>query len=88
MNGGYCMIDVTGLNAVSSEAQELVGLYAKIYTCMNLNKPIMFVNLLSGENGLATPLEAVCILGENRITAKTQLATFVITNADSVTIQA
>lgn len=86
MNGGYVMVDFTGLNATSESAVTIKGIYNTVFNGMSVNKPMIFFNILSGENGLATPINAVCVLGEDQIIAHTILGTITISSADSVTI--
>ncbi len=87
MNGGYCMIDFTGINMAASEAQTKPGIYQKVYDCMALNKPLMLNNALNA-SGLYTPVPAVALLGENQITLNTVIGkTVTIANNDSITIE-
>lgn len=40
-NGGYVMVDITGLDVSDSEAQTIDGLYSRLEDAMATGKPIM-----------------------------------------------
>lgn len=42
MNGGYILVDVTGLNLSSSSEQEIAGIWDKAVTALKVQKPIVF----------------------------------------------
>ena len=44
MNGGYIMIDCTGIEMTSQEKQTITGIFDKISNANNCNKPIYAVN--------------------------------------------
>lgn len=82
------MIDFTTLDLSSGEGQTITGIYASVYRAMSLNKPVYAYNVLSGTNGLATPLAAACVLNEanQNITITTALGVLTVTTADVVTV--
>lgn len=41
MNGGYILIDATGLNLSSSSEQEIAGIWDKAVTALKVKKPIV-----------------------------------------------
>lgn len=41
MNGGYILVDVTGLNLSSESEQEIAGIWDKAVTAMKVGKPII-----------------------------------------------
>lgn len=88
MNGGYCMINCAGLDFSASEAQTINGIYKKIYSCMDRNKPLYFYNILSGEDGLCTPIGGCAYISGDTITVNTAVKSFTVTSADAVTVQA
>lgn len=87
MNGGYIMIDCTGLDLLSETSQTITGLYKKCADAMKTNKPVYAVNLTYGDYGPTTPV-AVMLLqnGANQISASSMTLRLDITSADAVTI--
>lgn len=55
MNGGYSMVDCTGLDL--GNPGTVSGLYAQVKNAVKSNKPIYLYNLVNGEQGL-TPIVA------------------------------
>lgn len=88
MNGGYFMIDATGVNLSAEEASKVDGLYSKVYTAMDSGKPVMLNNVLNGSDGLYTPIFVACSLSADVITVHTPHKSFTIANDDTVTVQA
>lgn len=41
MNGGYILVDVTGLNLSSDASQEIDGIWDKAVTALKVGKPIV-----------------------------------------------
>lgn len=60
MNGGYVLIDSTGLNLNTDETQTVNGLYSKAKSATKLNKPVYCVNAVFGEYGKITPIPVMC----------------------------
>lgn len=86
MNGGYFMVDATGVNLSTLDAVKVDGLYTKVYTAMDSGKPVMLNNVLNGADGLYTPIFAACSLSAGVITVHTPHKSFTIANDDTVTI--
>ena len=86
MNGGYFMIDATGVNLSAADAVTVNGLYTKVYTAMDSGKPVIFNNVLNGSNGLYTPICVACSLSAGVITVHTPYKSFTIATDDTVTI--
>ena len=51
MNGGYILIDCTGLDLTKGlTEQTITGLYKKVADCMQKNKPLYCVNAVLGDS--------------------------------------
>ena len=62
MNGGYIMVDCTGLDLIKgSTPQTIAGLYNLVKSAMGCNKPIFAVNCVWDDKGLVTPIQCFCI---------------------------
>ena len=55
MNGGYCMIDCTGVNL--GNLGEVDGLYNKVKDAIKTEKPIVLCNIVNGAQAF-TPIIA------------------------------
>lgn len=89
MNGGYCMIDCTGLDLTKgSTAQTISGLYNKVLTSMGCNKPVYAYNCAWGDIGIMSPIQVMCLLfaADEYIIATASTLQIVITKSDVVTI--
>lgn len=57
MNGGYIMIDCTGLDLTKgSTGQTITGLYSRVKNAMKVNKPIYCNNAVWGDYGKISPI--------------------------------
>lgn len=83
---GYYMVNAVGVSKTASQAETVTGLYNKIYRGMGTNKLMLFANILSGEDGLYTPLPGACTISGTTITVDCGVVKFTVTNADLVTI--
>lgn len=86
MNGGYCMVDCTGLDLSAEESQTVSGLYDSIYACMDSNKPIAFNNILIEGEGLITPAYGSAVISGDNIIVYVIGSKLQITNQDVITI--
>ena len=59
MNGGYILVDVTGLNLSSSDEQEIAGIWDKAVTALKVGKPIVVHGCTYG----AAPVSPVTCFG-------------------------
>lgn len=59
MNGGYILVDVTGLNLSSSSEQEITGIWDKAVTALKVGKPIVVHGCTYG----AAPVSPVTCFG-------------------------
>lgn len=85
MNGGYAMIDLTGLDLAEDSEQTLDGVYAKAVRAMSLNKPIVLNNLKSGTAD-CTPTYARAMLDDTSVILAFEATTVTITSADKATV--
>lgn len=53
-NGGYVMVDFTGLDVSNGEAQTIPGIHDKLAIAMTTGKPIMVCGAVNGE-GVISP---------------------------------
>ena len=89
MNGGYCLIDCTGINFSSGEAETVNGIHKKFYDAMGQNKIIFACNIIGdSDDGLYTPIPCICILDGETINVTSAVKNFTISTADLVTITA
>lgn len=87
MNGGYCMIDCTGLDLILGEVeQSLPGIFAKCTDVMNKNKPVYACNCVWTTGNPVTPIQVMLIkIGDNIIATASTLQ-IIITPNDTITI--
>ncbi len=61
MNGGYIMIDCSGLDlSKGSTEQTINGIYKKVADSMAKNKPLYCVNAVWGDYGKNYPYQLFC----------------------------
>lgn len=85
MNGGYIMIDATGLDLAVSTAQTIAGIYARFTAAITTGKPIMLCNAVSG----STPITPAYIDGgevSGNYVFSLGTATLTITSSDAITV--
>lgn len=57
MNGGYVLIDCTGLDLIKgSTEQSIPGIFKKVKDAEKTGKPIFCVNAVWGDNGKMSPM--------------------------------
>lgn len=84
MNGGYSMVDCTGLDL--GNPGTINGLYAQVKNAVKSNKPIYLYNLVNGEQAL-TPIAVYGGLeSSTSVFLSFSTTTLHISNADVVTI--
>ena len=86
MNGGYIMIDCTGLDLIKgSTPQTITGLRKRVEDAMALNKPLMCVNA-NWDGAFVTPIYCFAIeIGDDIICTASTLQ-IVISKTSVVTI--
>lgn len=84
MNGGYSMVDCTGLDL--DNLGTVSGLYAQVKNAVKSNKPIYLYNVVNGEKAL-TPIVAYGgVESSTSVFLSFFSSTLHISNADVVTI--
>lgn len=87
MNGGYVMIDCTGLDLTKgSTEQNLPGIYSDTQNCMNSGKPIFANNCVWGADGNVTPIAVMAIQFPGYIIVTASTLQIVIGENDTITI--
>ena len=89
MNGGYFMIDCTGLDLIKGQTpQEIPGLYAEMQKAQKSGKPIYCYNAVWGTQGKITPIQLFIVdfSSDNYLIATASTLQVVVTSSDVVTI--
>lgn len=88
MNGGYILIDCTGLDLIKgSTEQTITGIYNKVSESMKVNKPLFAYNCIWGDLGGVTPIQVFAIqTASDTITVTASTLQIVIKNDDTITI--
>lgn len=87
MNGGYFMIDCTGLDLIKGSTEQTInGLYEECQKALKANKPVYAVNCVWSTNGLVTPINCMLIQFDGYVIATASTLQIVVTSADKVTI--
>lgn len=88
MNGGYVLIDCTGLDLEKgSTEQTITGLYKKVTDCMQKNKPLYCVNAVWGNYGRIIPI--ACFANKSStddIIITSSTLQIIVSSSDVVTI--
>lgn len=88
MNGGYVMIDCTGLDLTKgSTEQSIPGIYSNTRKCMKTGKPIFVNNCIWGTDGIVTPISVLAIQFPGYIIVTASTLQIVITENDVITIR-
>lgn len=87
MNGGYMMIDCTGLDLTDGSTQEIEGIFAQVDTAYKTGKPAYAYGCVFGDYGVMSPI-AVMLLpyGSGTYTATASTLQITVTSDDEVTI--
>lgn len=56
MNGGYVLVDCTGLDLTADAEQTITGIWNKAVTALKANKPIIAHNCVYGEGNKVSPV--------------------------------
>ena len=88
MNGGYVMIDCTGIDLTKGETpQTVTGLYKKVQTAMQTGKPIYAGGMIWGSGKPVTPVQVFCIqLYDDEVYCTASTLQVRVKNTDVVTI--
>lgn len=87
MNGGYILIDATGLDLIKGlTPQTITGLYNKVKRAMIINKPMYCCNAIWGDDKPVTPIQFFAIDFGDVIICTSATLQIIITPSDVVTI--
>lgn len=87
MNGGYVMIDCTGIDLLKGETpQTVTGLYAKVQAAMQTGKPIYAFGMIWGSGKPVTPVQVFCIQFDNEVICTASTLQVRVNSSDVVTI--
>ena len=87
MNGGYIMIDATGLDLIKGETPQTVnGMYNAVKRAMVINKPMYCLNAIWGTGKPVTPIQFFAIDFGDVIICTASTLQIIITPQDSITI--
>lgn len=87
MNGGYVMIDCTGLDLTKGSTEQTInGLYNKVQTAMKSNKPIYAYNAIWGTGKPITPIQVFVIQFDGYVICTSSTLQIILTSSDVVTI--
>lgn len=89
MNGGYIMIDCTGLDLTKGSAEQTItGLYSRVKNAMKANKPIYCNNAVWGNYGKISPIACFANMSStSNIIITSSTLQIVVTENDVVTIE-
>ena len=87
MNGGYILVDCTGVELTAQSAKTISGLHAKAKAAKQTGKPCYACNCTyNGYKVSPIPVQVIEVSGGTIIASAEWLQVF-ITEADSVTVQ-
>ena len=87
MNGGYVMIDCTGLDLTKGSTEQIIsGIYSRTQNCMKTGKPIIANNCNWGTNGIVTPISVMAIQFPDYIVVTASTLQIIISDSDTITI--
>ena len=87
MNGGYILIDCTGLDLIKGSTPQTVnGMYSNVKRAMIINKPMYCVNAIWGSGKPVTPIQCFAIDFGDVIIVTSSTLQIIITPEDSITI--
>lgn len=87
MNGGYIMIDATGLDVSVTTEQTVNGIYDQIEAAAKSGKMIM-MNGADNDGTVISPFVVQCEAGSNAYTLKNGVYVFAVASDDGVTVSA
>ena len=68
-NGGYILVDFSGVNLANEDPQVIPGIFTAIDTALKTNKPIIAINAVIAVDDIATvPFSPFLIAGGHAIT--------------------
>ena len=85
LNGGYTMVDCTGIELNTAEKQTITGIRAQVDKAYAANKPIYAYNL-TWNSLKATPIQIMLTVEDNNLIGTASTLQLIIDKADGVTI--
>lgn len=86
MNGGYFMVDCTGLNLLAESTQTISGIYAKSKTALESGKPIIANNCIYGTGVKMSPIPVFAIEEGDYIILTASILQIKVKNDNTITI--
>lgn len=87
MNGGYVMIDCSGVDLTKGETpQTVTGLYAKVQAGMKTGKPMYAYGMIWGSGKPVNPVQVFCVQFDNYVIGTASTLQIHVTSSDVVTI--
>lgn len=87
MNGGYILIDCTGLDLIKGTTSQTVeGLYYRVKSAMAYNKPLFAINAIWGTGKPVTPIQCFAIDWGDVIIVTSSTLQIIISPDDSIII--
>ena len=85
MNGGYIIVDCSGIELNTAEKQTIAGIRAQIDKAYKANKPVYAYNL-TWNSLTATPIQIMLTVEDNNIIGTASTLQLIVDKADGVTI--
>ena len=86
MNGGYFLIDGTGLNLLADSSQTITGIYKNTKAAIDSGKPIWVCGMEYGSGVPLTPVPIFCIEQGGEICGSSSILQVWIAQNDSVRV--
>ena len=85
MNGGYVMVDATGVDLLAESSKTVAGIYNKFLKALQANKPIIAYGISYG-TAVSSPIAVNVKPGTNSVTVLTGVYSVAISNANAVVV--
>lgn len=86
MNGGYFMLDASGVNLLAESKATVSGIHAKAITALSTGKPIIMNNCTYGANVPVSPVPCFGHMSSTSAVLHTAMLEITIDSSDGVTI--
>lgn len=88
MNGGYVLIDCTGLDLIKGSTEQTIsGIFQKVKDAEKTGKPIFCVNAVWGDNGKMSPMNIMTMdANENLVICTSSTLQIYVNSTDVITI--
>lgn len=85
MNGGYVMVDATGIDLLAESSKTVAGIYNKFLKALQSGKPIIAYGI-SYSTAVSSPIAVNVKPGNNSVTVLTGVYSVAISNANAVVV--